>query len=217
MLRPKPTPRNRLPDQSSGLAPHVKIGLLTLGFLLLAALIADLSKMERSYNQSVSGVATTPQEIILGLDGPVYYDPKGFFTIVPPTGWTVVSYPKDRPYSAVIEGPYGITISIMACSVEYNNLQPLLLQLNETEKQFGVDTHIEAVYFLGRPAIQRTSRLHHVKVYSIDFVENYVTHHMLCRIPPDLYDRYLPAITEVLNTYKPCGGRTAPATNAPPG
>lgn len=194
--------------------PWLPLGLLAVGLLVVAALLVDARNLRLRRLRTLATLGASPQEILLGPGGRPVADPKGFFTIVAPAGWKVVSFPESAPYNVVLYGPGGVDISIMATPVEYDGVQPLLEQMRKSENQYGLDTHIGAFFFEGRPAVRRVCRLHRVKVLAIDFVENRVEHHILCGIPPERFEAYETALMEVLRTYAP-KGRPAPAAGAP--
>lgn len=211
MQQPASSARPRSGPKQEGSGLWLKILLLAFGLVIVVALIADMRSLQHRRLRTLASRAEEPQDLVIHAGtGETFRDPKGLFTFVPPSGWKIVAYPASQPYNAVFYGPDGMDISIMAVPVDYDGLQPLLGKLEHAEDQFGIDTHIEAMFFRGRPAVKRTCRLHHVKLLTIDFVEDRVAHHILCSIPPDRFDQYQAALMEVLSTYRPAG------TNAPP-
>jgi hypothetical protein len=182
--------------------------LLVFGVLIIVGLLIDMRTIHRRRAKgSGLDVATDIQNVLLGLTGERVSDPRGFFTIVPPSGWKMSGYPDSHPFNVTFYGPHGVDINITASAVEYNDYNTLLKRIEQIEREIGMNTHIEPVTFLGRPAIKRTSNLHRSRVLVIDFVEHRVAHHLLCRIPHELFDKYEPVVMEVLNTYEPLRGK----------
>lgn len=201
--RPEPPRRPRPARAPEPARPWLSVGLLAVGFLVVAALLADVRNLRLGRLRTLAHLGQGPQDILLSPGGREIADPKGRFTITAPEGWRVVLYPDSSPYNMVLYGPGGIDISIMATPVDYDGVQPLLEKLRKTENRYGMDTHIGAFFFEGRPAVRRVCRLHRVKVLAIDFVESGVEHHILCGLPPEQFDAYETAVMELLRTYTP--------------
>jgi len=202
----KPSPRMNPATKNT-----IAIALMAGGLLLVAALMADLRSLRHRKPRGVVDVGTELQAIVLGMNGTRYEDPAGLFSIVPPSGWTVFKPPNSRPYDVIFRGPSGATMSIMVTRVKYNDLPSLMREIEESEKQAGIETKPEAFFFLGQPAVRRVAGLTASKVFCVDFVRDHVAHHIICGTPPTLFDRYYPVLMDVLGTY-----RAGPPESAPP-
>jgi hypothetical protein len=189
----------------------IAIVLMAGGLLLVAALMADLRTMKQRKPRGYVDPGTELQEIVLGLNGTRYEDASGLFSIVPPAGWMVFKPPDSRPYNVIFRGPSGATMSIMATRVEYNDLPSLMHEIEASEQQAGIRTQTEALFFLGGPAVRRTAGLLASRVFSVDFVRDRVAHHIICGTPPELFDRYVPVLMDVLGTYRAGPPASAPA------
>lgn len=181
---------------------------------VIAAFLFDIRHLgdRRRGSQRLDPV-TEIQNILLGLDGRPVSDPKGLFQIVPPAGWRVVRPPECDPYNLSLHSPNGAEISLMASRVSYNTLPPLFAAIEKQEAQYGIRTQLDTFFFEGRPTIRRTGHLSQVRMLALDFVQDNVAHHILCTTPPALFDLYVPALMEVLKTYRPAA--ESPGGNAP--
>ncbi|MBN1268386.1 MAG: hypothetical protein JXB04_02270 [Kiritimatiellae bacterium] len=187
--------------------PLLQVLLLLLGVLVIVGIIVDaraLSAKREAAGQGVD-VATDIQTIILGLNGERIQGPGGLFSIVPPAGWRITRRPQSEPYDVRFIGPNGVDIGIMARRVDYSDFNTLVRNLEQIERDTGMNTHIQPIMLGDRPAARRESSLHRVKVLAIDLVDQGVEHHIMCRIPHRLFEKYEPVLMDVLNTYRPAG------------
>ena len=208
-LQPRHAPPSRL-------GSHFNLLLGIFGLLAVIAFMADLFVAGRGGKNSSGYLVDVPtdlQNLVLGLTGPRYVDRSGLFTIVPPAGWNRTTAPDCNPYNVVFSSMCGPDISIMASRVSYNDLPTLFKEIEGSEKEYGIRTQVETIRFLGRPAVLRTCDALNSKIFSIDFVDNYVAHHILCGVPPPYYDKYRPVLMSVLETYEPLSP-PAPAGSA---
>ena len=182
--------------------PLWEIGLLTAGILVVIAIIADLSTPPKA-DPSFPDVTTELRNALLNPPDTRYVDPKGLFSIGCPAGWSRTDRSNGASYDIVFFSPNRASIGIMATRVKYNDLPSLFKDIEKNEAEYGIRTDVETIRFKNRPAIKRTCVLNTVKIFSIDFVDNYVAHHILCRAPKDYYDQYVPVLMELLNTYEP--------------
>ena len=182
--------------------PFWEIGLLTAGILVVIAIIADLSTPPKA-DPSFPDVTTELRNALLNPPDTRYVDPEGLFSIGCPTGWRRTDRSDSAPYDVVFLSPNRASIGIMATHVKYNDLPSLFKDIEKNEAEYGIRTDVETIRFKNRPAVKRTCVLNTVKVFSIDFVDNYVAHHIICRTPKDYYEKYVPVLMELLNTYEP--------------
>ena len=196
--------QRRARRQTTGRKQIFVIGMLLFGILLVAAFIADMTLLPKRRAKARPNNTRELQQLVLGMGGNRYEDPrKGLFSIVPPAGWQVSAYPESRPHNVRFIGANGADISITASKVEYNNFNTLLRRVKAIEKKYGLNMNIESHNFIHRPAVKRTTILHHTKVISFDFVENNVAHHIQVSTPHSMFDQYEPILMDVINTYEP--------------
>ena len=172
--------------------------ILTVGGVILGRQGAEQKR------RSVRGNASRDiQQVILGLLEEPYRDPSGLFTIVPPAGWKRISHSSDNPYNVVFRSPNGPDISILATPTEDEDVADLLRRVDQTERDIAVEMNIEFDRFKDYRAVQRTIGLLGVKVRTIDFIANGVSHHIQIAVDPALFDKYLPVMMDVVETYEP--------------
>jgi hypothetical protein len=195
--------RNRKPVVQR--APALEIGLLTAGILAVIAIIVDLSKPPKTISDFPS-VTAEIRDALLNPPATRYVDTKGLFSVGCPPGWSRTDRPDSAPYDVVFFSPNRASISIMATRVKYNDLPSLFIDIEQNEAEHGLRTEVETIRFKDRPAIKRTCTLSAVKIFSIDFVDHFVAHHILCRVPKNYYDKYVPVLMDLLDTYEPLNG-----------
>jgi hypothetical protein len=183
-------------------SPFLELGLLTAGILSVIAIIVDLS-MPQNTNPDFPPVTAELRDALLNPPTTRYVDAKGLFRVGCPSGWSRTDRPDSAPYDVVFFSPNRASISIMATRVKYNDLPSLFKDIERNEAEYGLRTEVETIRFNNKPAIKRTCVLNAVKIFSIDFVDNYVAHHILCRVPKNYDDKYVPVLMELLNTYEP--------------
>jgi hypothetical protein len=152
------------------------------------------------------------QQVILGLHEEPYRDPSGLFRIVPPSGWKRMPHSSDNPYNVVFRSPNGPDISILATPTEDEEIAELLRRVDQTEREVAIEMNIELSRFKDFRAIQRTVVLMGVKVRTVDFIARGASHHLQLAADPELFDRYLPVMMDVAETYEPL----SPETTATP-
>ncbi|MCX6996035.1 MAG: hypothetical protein NTV49_02870 [Kiritimatiellaeota bacterium] len=173
--------------------------------MFVLALLADLALVGR-WSGPGALFPDAPAEIQglrAGLHGPRYTATHGRFSIVAPPGWNTLSGEDSAPYDVTFRSPNGISVSLMATPVPYDDLPALYADIDRREREYGIHADIETMYFQNRPAARRVVKLLRSKMIAIDFVADRVAHQLLCEIPTEYYDQYQPALLELLQTYQP--------------
>lgn len=183
-------------------ASPVKLVLLVLGVLVVVGLMADLARLARKAPQPSFDVGDDLRNLALGMDGERFVHPKRYFSIVKPAGWRMKLPPDSTPYDVVFLGPAAADVSIMVTEVGYDTLPELVKDIEESERSSGIVTQKDPFFFKGMPAVKRVARLRSTSVMALDFVKNGLAHHVMCGIPPEHFEQYETALTELLNTYE---------------
>ena len=170
--------------------------MLSFAALAVLGLLLDLRRLGRSRPE---GAPPTADD----MRGALYSDGSGLFSMTAPRGWRVVRRPPDTAYNVVFEGPFGMDICVQAVEKEAPSLGAILVDIKKMERKLDAHLHIESIVWNGRPAIRRTAQLFRNKVYAVDFVGERSAHHIQFAAPPGMFDRYLPAITNLLAAYEP--------------
>ncbi len=133
-----------------------------------------------------------------------YIDPKGFFTIVPPDGWSKTEYPQDpRGKVAFLTAGDHVDLRVLVNAVEFSTLEDLVSFCQNVEKRLGINTHINRTTFDGRPAVQRTFTMKGSKFLYYDFLIGNVDHNLAYSAPVGSYEKFLSLISKSLETYEP--------------
>jgi hypothetical protein len=138
------------------------------------------------------------------LSSQKYVDPKGFFEIIPPAGWSIQEYPNDPRGKVAFTHPKGeINLRVLTNVVDFNNIEELIASCKDIEKRTGLSTNIERVDFLGTPAVKRAFEAQGQKFYAIDILVGKTDHNLQYGAPQSKYEKYLPIVIKSMETYEP--------------
>lgn len=133
-----------------------------------------------------------------------YSDPKGYFRIVPPSGWRIHEYPQDPRGKVAFFGPKSnIDLRLLVNSVDFDTTDALVRFCKDIEKRIGINTNIKTITFGGRPAVERTFRFKGIKFYAVDFLIGKVDHNLQYSAPEHLFDKYQAIVMKSMETYEP--------------
>lgn len=106
-----------------------------------------------------------------------YADPKGYFRMVPPAGWSIKEYPDDaRGKVAFMAQESSIDFRILVNAVDFGTIDELLDFCRSTEKRIGVPMKIEKIDFHGRQAVRRSFEIRGQRFLYVDFLIGKVDH-----------------------------------------
>jgi len=132
-----------------------------------------------------------------------YVDPKGFFAIVPPKGWSVQEDPDDPRGKVAFNGPeMNLALRVLVQGVEFDQFEELVEGCRRVEERMGLDTGIEEITFQGRRAVQRSYTYQGVRFLSVDFIEGHVDHNIQYSARGDTFDQYLSLALKSRETYE---------------
>jgi hypothetical protein len=152
---------------------------------------------------SVLGIQSiNTQEVEQDLSNKRYIDPKGYFKIIPPSGWQIQEYPDDPRGKVAFIGP-DIDIRILVNAVDFNTIDDLVLFCEDLETRLGLDMNIKKITFNGLPAVSRSFEYGGDKFYYIDFLIGNVDHNLAYSAAINKYDKYLPIVLKSIDTYEP--------------
>ena len=146
--------------------------------------------------------SSSAQEISGKLSRTRYVDPKGYFKITPPLGWRIQEYPQDPRGKVAFIGAKNVDLRVLARAADFDSFEGLLKFLKGVEKRTGVNTNIQKISFLGRPAIKRNFVFKALKILYIDLMEGNIKHNLQYCASRGQYDRYLAVATKSMNTYQ---------------
>lgn len=182
----------------------VAAGLGSAGLVVMAGIIVNLIMLPAHPPQNpLPDVATEVAQLRTRLGIPRCTASNGLFSILQPPGWTLGSGDDAVPNGIRLRSPNGVSVTLTASRVSYNDLPSLYNDIRGRERDWGVHIEPEAIYFLGQPAVQREVPLAQSRLIVIDFVANRVAHHLMCEIPAPLVESYRSPLTEWLGTYHP--------------
>ena len=134
-----------------------------------------------------------------------YKDPNGYFTILPPAGWRVETYPGDPRGKVAFHGPDGADLRILVSTVDYNDFESLLAEFREKQRQLRgkVDMDLETVEFQDRKAVKKTFAFRGTRFVAYDFMVENVSHDLQYGAPQGAFHKYLPLVTMSMESYEP--------------
>lgn len=138
----------------------------------------------------------------------VYVDSKGYFRILPPSGWRIQEYREDpRGKVAFLAPGDQVDLRVMAKAVDIPDYDALIQDFKETESQLGIQMNIEPTVFKGMPAIKRhaTITVQGVtqELFLIDLLIDGVDHNLQYGAPPSLFDKHYETAWKSMLTYEP--------------
>jgi hypothetical protein len=181
--------------------------------LLIIALLGDLRTAMRGRQAERERLAALnrPEALRLGVSDRRYEDPQGRFALTLPEPWLRLDGKQAEPYAVIFQGPKDIEIRVLVTDLPHDRFDLLLAQIRGRELELDLQMNIRTVDFLGRPAVERYSRLPRSGVYALDFLVGHTAHHVLVSIPLPDFDGLLPVAKEILQTYEaPAGRRWTP-------
>jgi hypothetical protein len=174
---------------------------LIMGIFLLSLLMGCEST---SPSTTASQISSTTQATV----SKVYVDPKGFFSITPPPGWSLLEYPDDqRGKVAFLAGESNVDLRVLAKPVDTANYQWLIRELQDIETELDVPMNIEPILFNGLPAVKRVATMTAqgitLKLLWIDILIDGISHNIQYGAPPAAFDDYYNTVWQSILTYEP--------------
>lgn len=139
-----------------------------------------------------------------------YVDPKGYFRIIPPEGWSIREYPQDpRGKVAFIAPDGGDYLRVLVNVVDFTSIDELVERCKNIERRIGISTNIKKEDFCGRLVVKRSFEMKGLKWFTIDFLVESVAHNLQFAAPPHMYQKYLPVVMKSMETYEPIARSTS--------
>jgi len=143
-----------------------------------------------------------------GSTSSIYSDPKGYFEILPPSGWRIKEYRDDpRGKVAFIAPGDKIDLRVLVAAVDIPDYDGLLSNLKDIEKQLGISMNIEPAVFNDMPAFKRmaTVTMQGVtqKFIWIDLLIDGMSHNIQYGGAPNAFDKHYETAWQSMLTYKP--------------
>ena len=148
------------------------------------------------------------------LPATAYVDPKGYFSMLPPSGWRVQEYPQDPRGKVAFTAPDAdVDLRVLAKAVDIADYDGLIANLRDIEKQVAVPMNIEPVVFNGMPAIKREATLTMQgvtqKMLWIDLLIGGISYNIQYGAPPSLFDKYRDTAWHSMLTHQPLKGKNS--------
>ncbi len=182
-------------------------GIATL-VLVCAALLSTMSGCSHAETGGHSSSVTRPQLMHLRLANSVYVDPKDFFRIRPPEGWTMNEYRSDPRGKVDFNrraGPKQVQLKVIGAANPFADFDALLQDCrNAVERlraRYGGTYRIETTKCAGTNAVLLlTSLPNGFKQYQVQLLaaDSYYT--LAYGTDKHLYDNYLPLAKAAMNT-----------------
>lgn len=132
-----------------------------------------------------------------------YVDPKGFFSVIPPYGWTVKEYPDDVRGKVSFQLSRSTSLSILTNGVDYSDFESLKDELRGTMRNAGIRSQLIDSELNGIPAVERDFVIQGSKILMIDFLRGKVAHNLMYTTTRSEFDKHLDTVMASLATYQP--------------
>ncbi len=141
-----------------------------------------------------------------------YHDPNGYFTILPPAGWRIETYPGDPRGKVAFHGPTGVELRILVSTVDYDDFETMLAKFQEKQRELSgtLQMDLETIKFQDRQAVKKTFAFRGTKFVAYDYMVKNVHHDLQYGAPVGSFDKYLPLVTLSMETYEPAVTEQSP-------
>jgi hypothetical protein len=156
--------------------------------------------------QTLALAQTTP---VTELSEKPYADPKGFFKITPPKGWSTQDYPSDprgKVAFSKTEGEQLVEIRVLVQVTQVTDFQEFVRKLKSNTANLGIQPEWQVMMFCDQPAIKSTMTLTARgmtrKMMNLRFLDGSTYHDIQFASPPALFDKYQDVLAKVVATYE---------------
>lgn len=158
---------------------------------------------------SIASMAAMGQETV--LSDRVYVDPKGFFKIVPPSGWSIREYTADPRGKVDFDATPGTLTAQIKVIGQVSPYQGFEAMLKDVEAQGGrmqarLGGKVDVARFVidGEPAAKMAfeipGKLKHV---NFSMLRGNCHYTLAYGARPDLFDQYYPVVTKSIESFEP--------------
>jgi hypothetical protein len=134
-----------------------------------------------------------------------YEDPNGYFTIIPPAGCRVETYPNDPRGKVAFHLDGNADLRVLVTPVDYSSFDTMLAELRQKQRELRgrVEIAIEVTELHGRKSVKKTMELQGTRLVAYDFMVGKVHHDLqFASALPD-FGKYLPLVMASMQTYEP--------------
>jgi hypothetical protein len=138
-----------------------------------------------------------------------YVDAKGFFSLLPPSGWVTQEYPDDPRGKVAFGDPEsGAAINILTQASTMTDFEELVENAErrsvDVAAQFGAEVNLERVTFGDAPALLLTISIPgETKQIQYQFLRGGLLCNLAYAAPPESFDDLLPTALQSLETFEP--------------
>ncbi|MFW6114120.1 MAG: hypothetical protein ACOC7K_00085 [bacterium] len=134
-----------------------------------------------------------------------YEDPNGYFTIIPPAGCRVETYPNDPRGKVAFHLDGNTDLRVLVTPVDYSSFDTMLAELRQKQRELRgrVDMGLEVTELDGRMAVKKTLELQGTKLVAYDFMVGKVHHDLQFASARRDFGKYLPLVMVSIQTYEP--------------
>ena len=134
-----------------------------------------------------------------------YEDPNGYFTIIPPAGCRVETYPNDSRGKVAFHLDGNTGLRVLVTPVDYSSFDTMLAKLRQKQRELRgrVDMGLEVTELHGRKAVKKTLELQGTRLVAYDFMVGKVHHDLQFASALRDFAKYLPLVMASMQTYEP--------------
>lgn len=159
-------------------------------------------------------ILTVPEESCsfpkISLSSQQYVDPKGFFTIFPPSDWFIREYPNDPRGKVAFMHPSikNLTLRIIAQAADYRNIEELKQNAETVARkirtQFGGEVTIRSSSLGDAPALRIIITIpDQFKQSQYQFLRGRMYYNISYSAPLDAFEDFLTEVTYSIDTFEP--------------
>jgi hypothetical protein len=144
------------------------------------------------------------------LSAQAYVDPKGFFTIFPPSGWRVWEYPKDPRGKVAFIHPdiNNLDLRIIAQAAGYSSFEELAenteMRAKQIRPQLNAQVSIQRTSLGDAPALRITVTIPgQLKQLQFQFLRGGMYYNIAYGAPIYAYEDFLTIVTQSIATFEP--------------
>lgn len=184
--------------------PWVRLGFMAVAALALIGLGANLVSLriqaDRAFSENGESSLVSDALVEVSTAATRYVDPAGRFTIAQPPSWAVYPFKNEGDYDVTLRGPHRMEIAIMTKPIGPAGLAEVRGTLEQMEERLRINTHIEPVDFLGRPAFKRFLQLGTLTVETRDFAAGSLHVHIAASAPRGSFEAIRPVLIAMMES-----------------
>lgn len=144
------------------------------------------------------------------LSGSVYADPKNYFKIVPPNGWSIREYPEDPRGKVdfdVTPGTMAAQLKVIAGASPYASFEALKkdveVQVRRMQERFGATIDVQTISVDGEPAVRALLQIPgKLKQLNLQYLRGKTHCTFAFGARPDVFEKYESMVSMSIDSFQ---------------